>query len=390
MKEVNSILVLTEEVQRSIEVATSFGLYVPEPITASWIDRESWLKAREYGIGSSEVWALFSEDPNDRLALYLRKIGEVDDSPDDNADMERGRLFEPIAAKKYEELTGRKLLELPLIRHPEIEEILTDVDRLILPETGVGSYLTTSVAAWEAKVPRWHVFSKYKRLGLSDRIIWQTQHHLAATGLPFCGFTAFHADSLSLLEWDIERNAGMVDRILEEVPRFWKDHVEARVPPPVDEAPKATVVVPEIGGEATVRTDPEWLEAAAAYREADPLYKEAETLRKEAIARLRKLTSEKPGDYEGGGVAAKLSLSAGRTSWKDTVDRIADAWPLSSQEFKTLVRNGELRNEDGKTLSDGEVSNLMRVLAFDPYALKVEGKASTRFAPRIMKEPSDG
>ena len=377
--------------ERALKACEEHGLYAPLPATASWHDRKTWLQARQEGIGSSEVWALFSDDPDDRTNLYLSKIAEdplaneftVGTLP---PDLERGRLFEPTAAMKYEELTGRELISLPLLRCKEEPLILTDVDRLIVPGTGNEDYKTRVLGMWEGKVPRWHVMSRYRKHGLPDRIIWQTQHHLAVTGAEFCSITIFNADSLSLLEWDLERNADMIAKIREEVPRFWAEHVEPRIPPESDEVPVDGFQVPGMEGAVRVRTDEAWEEASALYREADPLYREAKALREEAVGKLRALVGKEPGEWEGAGVRGILSTSAGRLKAGDTLDRIAEAWPLDSKKFKDMLKDGKLLDVTGEKLGIGDRNALSNELALDVYKLKVMGEPSLRFRPSVLRD----
>jgi len=369
----------------ALEAADRFGLFVPEPVTASWLDRPSWLKARNVGIGSSESWKLFSPDPDDRMDLYLEKTGQKTRSDEDNADMERGRLFEPVAAMKYAEKTGRELVALPLIRLAAEPLLFTDVDRLILPNTGQGAYRTRRPGSWEGKVPRWHVLSSYRRHGLPDRIIWQVQHHLAVTGFDFCSITIFNADSLVLIEWDIPRDETMVRQLRDEIPRFWTEHVEPCIPPETDEIPVDGMAIARVPGSVKKRKGKRWLEAAALFREADPLYREAESLRDEAKARLRKLVRDF-GSYEGGGIAASLNPTEGRLQAEATLNAIADLWPLDSREFKKLAKAGELRGPDGEKLGPGKVAKLVSTMGLNVYGLKRYGKPGERFGVRILRE----
>ena len=370
--------------------ADRLGLFIPEPITASWIDRAPWLEERLTGIGSSEIFKLFSGDPDLVMGLYLDKTGDPIQDEEDNKDMERGRINEPIAAIKYEELTGRKTIPLPLLRHPRLPWLLTDVDRLILPGSGEGKWLTDVPRVLEIKIPRYHNHSKYKNHGLSDRIIWQQAHHATVTGIMETSFCSFHADSLDIQEWDVDADPSLVKMIEEEGTRFYQEHVEARVPPPLDEVPVNGVVVDTVDGDTTVHTEEEFLEAAFLFREANPIYKESEANRKAAIAKLRSAVGKDNfGRHEGGGVAVTYSLRDGKVNWKDTVDAIADTWPLDSEEFKAAVRDGSIRNEKGEKLSDDEVANFMRTLSLDPYRLKVVGQPSSNFTPRLIREEED-
>jgi len=373
---------------RSLDYCERFGLYVPEPVVASWLDREAWLLTRPKSIGSSEVWKLFSEDPEDRTSLFESKIGDPLAGEDEelSADLERGRLFESIAALKYSEESGSELIELPTLCLEEEPRISTSVDRIILPGTGTGSFSRDEPGCWEAKVPRWHMFSKYRRHGLPERIIWQAQNHMLVTGFEYCVFCAFNADSLSLLHWPIERDEAMIAAIREEVPRFFDEFIDPRIPPETNEIPVEGFVVPEVEGVVVTKDDEDWKAAAELFRHADPLYKEAKSLRDEAVKALKALVGTEPGEYEGEGVRGVLSMTEGRFDGNKTLDRIADAWPLDSDKFKELCRSGELRNEDGEKLSDGDINSLSNALSLDVYSLKVKGNPGFRFVPRVLSD----
>lgn len=377
-----------EILDRSLDYCERFGLFVPEPVVASWLDREEWLRTRPKSIGSSEVWKLFSEDPEDRESLFLEKTGDplAGEDGELSADLERGRLFESVAALKYEEESGSELIELPTLSLEDEPRISTSVDRIILPGTGNGAFSRDVPGCWEAKVPRWHVMEKYRRHGLPDRIIWQVQNHLLVTGFEYCVFAAFNADSLSLLHWPIERDETMIQAIREEVPRFFEEHIDPGIKPEANVIPVEGVVVPEVEGVVVSRDDEDWKAAADLFRHADPLYKEAKYLRDEAVKALKALVGSEPGEYEGAGVRGVLSMTEGRFNGNKTLDKIADAWPLDSAKFKELCGAGLLRGEDGEPLGAGDINNLSNELALDVYKLKVTGNPGFRFVPRVLSQ----
>lgn len=68
-------------------------------------DRDAWLAERRSGIGASECAAAMGISPYEGdtpLNLYLRKIGALGPTPDNEA-MKMGRLLEPIVAELYME-----------------------------------------------------------------------------------------------------------------------------------------------------------------------------------------------------------------------------------------------------------------------------------------------
>lgn len=382
---------LEQECIEALEWADRLGFWLPLPMTAPWIDRDVWLPERMTGIGSSDVALLMSEDPDDRDKLWLQKTGQWEDDLVDSWDLRRGRVLEEIAAAEYERATGRQTIRLPLARHVEAPWLLTDVDRLILPGTGYGAWRTEEARALEIKVVRWHVLKRYRNEGVADRIIWQMAHHSLVTGLPTTGWI-FNADSGVGEPLDFDRRPDLEEAIAEEAARFWHDHVEKRVRPPRDSLPVEGIAVEaEDGGDQILHVEQDWIDAASAYIEAEPLYRAAETAKKEAVDRLRALAGGRIGRHVGAGVSATLSERAGSTKWKETVDAIADAWPIDREKLRARWLSGDVlirlhRDQEPRPPTEEEVSNLLNDLNLSVYDFKVVGKGSTAFTPRVLRE----
>lgn len=82
-----------------------------KPIIIKPASREEWLKAREDGIGASEVAAVVGLSPWDTpYSLYLRKTGQVPPIEENDA-MRLGHLLEPIVVQLWEEKTGFKAVK---------------------------------------------------------------------------------------------------------------------------------------------------------------------------------------------------------------------------------------------------------------------------------------
>jgi len=73
--------------------------------------REEWLKAREDGIGASEVAAVVGLSPWETpFSLWLRKTGQVPPLEENQA-MKLGHLLEPVIVSLWEEATGWKAVK---------------------------------------------------------------------------------------------------------------------------------------------------------------------------------------------------------------------------------------------------------------------------------------
>lgn len=82
-----------------------------KPVIIKPASREEWLKAREDGIGASEVSAVIGVNPwESPFSLWLRKTGQI--SPlEENQAMRLGHLLEPVVVSLWEEATGWKAVK---------------------------------------------------------------------------------------------------------------------------------------------------------------------------------------------------------------------------------------------------------------------------------------
>ena len=82
-----------------------------KPIVIKPASREEWLKAREDGIGASEVAAVVGLSPWETpFSLWLRKTGQAPPI-EENVAMHLGTLLEPIVVQLWEEHTGFKAVK---------------------------------------------------------------------------------------------------------------------------------------------------------------------------------------------------------------------------------------------------------------------------------------
>lgn len=247
---------------------------------APYLDKDAWLEVRNRKIGASDVPAVLGKSPYDPAAQAVWDrivLGKTEDLSD-SGDVRRGLKFEPVAADTFVERTGLTVKRWPMKEHPELPFLVCDVDRLAVsvptpedwPEALRGDMdWQEGPGALELKVPRVGNFYNMRDEGLPLTHIIQHQAQFAVTGWKW-GLFAFYTPEYDDLAWfPVLRDDEFIDDIM--LPRlrvWWENHIEGEIRPerPLPEPPRWPDPVP---GEATLRSDPQWEQAAAYYREAE-------------------------------------------------------------------------------------------------------------------------
>lgn len=288
--------------------------------------RTAFLRDRRKGIGGSDVAAIFGLDryrtPED---VWLEKTGQVIPIDEPSGDKERGTRLEPVAAELYAAKTGKSLLRThtPLV-HPEYPWMRGNVDRLVLPPDRLDTGNQENEIA-EIKCPSLGMYSKIKREGLPYAWLLQMQHYLCTSGLQRGVWIIFCADRWELIDFPVERDELVIDRIIEKEREFWQ-YVETMSPPPniVAEIVGEQIVVV---GSVTKRTDEEFVAALTHLREARAVAKTGEELVEAAKANVLELVGDKPGIYESPGIGrVNYAMRAGRVTFD--AEKLANVKPL--------------------------------------------------------------
>ncbi len=250
-------------------------------------DPEAWRLARRQGLGGSDMAAVLGVHPYKTAEdVYLDKLGLLPEQPPSPA-MRRGEVLEPIAADEYQARTGRKLqrghagLPTGILAHPEHPWLRANIDRVVMP--------AEDRTLAEIKVPGLPVFAKIKRQGVPPHIQVQGQHYLAVTGYQRVVFIVFNAERWELVDAEVERDEEIIGHIIEAGARFWRDHVERRVPPePATDEPQ--VKLPSVSTNDIITMDsPEWAEAVSLLREAKEIIEGGKELEAAAKTSLQKI-----------------------------------------------------------------------------------------------------
>lgn len=181
---------------------------------------------RTKSIGGSDLAAVFNLPPYGcRRRLWYEKTATPSDYPFvETAPMRRGKFFEPIVRTFYEQQTGLAVAPGPIN--------LTDPDRPYSTGELDGRVRTEEIRPhpWECKVPGERMFIKIKREGMDDAYILQLQEYIRLDRADVGTFAVFHADSVEMLTFDLERDEGIAKEIVRAQDSFWKQVTEHQIP----------------------------------------------------------------------------------------------------------------------------------------------------------------
>lgn len=190
--------------------------------------KASWLAARKAGLGASETAAVLGLDPwATPLDIYLDKINPAVRQETAGEAAEWGSAIEAVVARKVAHRHPKlgKLVPSPgLCQHPGYSWMLATPDRLLVDrETGAESLLEIKTTDARNK-PLWAD-------GPPDRVLVQVQQQLAVTGLEVAYVACLFGGREMPEPWEVKADQTVADLIVDLAGQFWRDHVEARVPP---------------------------------------------------------------------------------------------------------------------------------------------------------------
>jgi putative phage-type endonuclease len=276
-------------------------------------ERDRFLAERREGIGGSDIAAIMGQNPYKTAHdVYLDKIGERADEPPSPA-MQRGLALEPLIADWYARTTGRIVKRerafTGLHVHAEYPEFRVHVDAIVT-DTRKGSGIA------EFKAPGFRNYGAWKLEGLPIYYYMQLQWGIGIVPERQFGSAAFFSAELwDGIHFDVGPDTELILRMQDAALRFWKDHVEARVPPPMDAEPVKVEVPPTlVGTELTLlkrREDLVWCGAANILLEARQIATDALAYREAVEDQVKNLMGDDQ-IVEGGGIRIYYRHQDGR------------------------------------------------------------------------------
>lgn len=189
------------------------------------LSRDEWLEVRRNGIGGSDAAAILGLNRfKGAFSVYADKVlGHHDDLSNIEA-VYWGNVLEDIVAKEFVRRTGKKAEKVnAVLRHPEYEFIIADLDRRIVGENAVLECKTTN--AFNEK--EW----------LKDEVpaayLCQIQHYMAVTGADVC-YIACLIGGQKFIYKTVLRDDDFIDYLIEREVNFWENNIRKEIPPEID------------------------------------------------------------------------------------------------------------------------------------------------------------
>lgn len=244
---------------------------MPTPLQTRPLDMtqdafEDWLQIQGKSIGGSSIGAICG------LSTYAAPFNVWDGlvSPnvmrEDNNNMARGRIMEPHIADMYQAASGRRLVQLPSIRHPVKWWLRATPDRGIVSRNADDMNMNPGIL--EIKSLGRETFAVTRNEGVDPSYYAQIQWYMGLFGYQWGAFALHNLDAWTLHHFDVEFDQPYFDWMMHVAQSFWDTFVLTRVRPPdglqVEEAPST----PRAGAESRTINTAEWQTAMQALRNA--------------------------------------------------------------------------------------------------------------------------
>jgi putative phage-type endonuclease len=183
------------------------------------------------GLGGSEALAYCGKDPRcSPLQLYLRKLGEAGERPEEDARQNWGHRLEPVVREWLAEQLGRPVSVPTMTLHSEqFPFMFGNLDGMVDAPSGVDGY-----EGVEIKTGDKFTAAEFGEVGTDEvpiRYVLQVTHYMVVTG-----YRRFHLGALlggnDARHYVIDFDSDLAQMLIARARAFWS-HVESRDPPPV-------------------------------------------------------------------------------------------------------------------------------------------------------------
>lgn len=262
---------------------------------------------RRLGIGASEIAAVCGVHPHMKaIDVYCRKAQDAPDDFDGNDATEWGHVIEPMLAQWYTRTTGIELVQGKTVRSTEHPIVVATPDYIYAD----GSCLV------QCKNVGLHVAWHWSAVEVAEYVALQEAWEMLATGIHQAKVVAC-IGGLAPAIYDVEWNEDRAMVMLELAERFWREHVEPRIPPPPDGSDAYREFLarrfPSDSG-PTLRATDEVIELAEQYDAARAAVGLYEDRKSEVGNKLRALCGDSAGFWwNDGKVTWKRSAKGSRT-----------------------------------------------------------------------------
>ena len=203
------------------------------------MSHDDWLKHRQNSIGGSDAASIIGMNTySSPYTVWADKLGQLPPKEDNEA-MRLGRDLEDYVAKRFTEVTGKKVRrENNIIINPKYPFAHANVDRVIIGEDAGLECKTTSVLN----------LKKFKNGEFPDNYYVQCVHYMMVTGAKKW-YLAVLVLGQGFYWFEIERDEEEIKALAQSEETFWK-LVESKTPPEADGSKATTETLTTIYAES--------------------------------------------------------------------------------------------------------------------------------------------
>lgn len=196
-----------------------------EVLNTKDMTHEEWLKARQAGVGGSDAGTILGVNKwKSKTQLFFEKVNPELKQQIDNEFIYWGNVLEDVVAKEFEARTGKKVRKNnKMLRHPEHEFMLANLDRVIVGEKALLECKTTS----QYNIDQW------KDDEIPASYLCQIQHYMAVTGYEKA-YIAVLCGGNQFIWKEVPRDDELIEIIINAEKDFWYNNVLAGVIPEID------------------------------------------------------------------------------------------------------------------------------------------------------------
>lgn len=224
--------------------------------------RADWLKARQKGIGGSDIAAIVGLNPfKTPMQVWESKVHPVQDD-EQSEPAYWGNTLEEVVAKEYAKRTGRKVQRVNTqMQHKDFDFVLANIDRAVVnPDIAGRVYWTgdrlTTDRILECKTANGFAVKKWGESGsdyVPDEYLVQCQWYLGVTGASVCDLAVLIGGQ-DFRIYTIERDDDLIGDLLVQGAAFW-DLVKSSTAPDPHNYPEAVKAWPKSDPALTLQAD---------------------------------------------------------------------------------------------------------------------------------------
>ena len=210
------------------------------------MEKQEWLNYRKQGIGGSDAGAVCGLNPyKTAMEVYQDKVS-LETEEFDNEAMRQGRDFEDYVARRFTEVTGKKVRRAnAMFCHEKYPFMLADVDRMVVGEK----------AGLECKTASPFLADKWQDGQVPMHYYIQCLHYMTV-----CDVDAWYIAVLifgrEFKYYRMERDEEMIADLIRIEQDFWQNHVLKGQMPSPDGSKLADSVIAEYYKQTIAETIP--------------------------------------------------------------------------------------------------------------------------------------